>query len=115
MKTQMLYSLKGQNMYLKGETFEDNDSNYLFYEVVNSIKWDMKCFSPDIPYSHDFALRAGTPPLWTATGFTLAVSEVMWSIRCPGADMHWDTGADMQTTHGKGPGEQRLSTHPSTL
>lgn len=38
MKTQMLYSLKGQNMYLKGETFEDNDSNYLFYEVVNSIK-----------------------------------------------------------------------------
>ena len=26
------------NMYLKGETFEDNDSNYLFYEVVNSIK-----------------------------------------------------------------------------
>ena len=37
MKTQMLYSLKGQNMYLKGETFEDNDSNYLFYEVVNSI------------------------------------------------------------------------------
>ena len=38
MKTQMLCSLKGQNMYLKGETFEDNDSNYLFYEVVNSIK-----------------------------------------------------------------------------
>lgn len=37
MKTQMLYSLKGQNMYLQGETFEDNDSNYLFYEVVNSI------------------------------------------------------------------------------
>ena len=38
MKTQMLYSLKGQNMYIKGEAFEDNDSNYLFYEVVNSIK-----------------------------------------------------------------------------
>lgn len=34
----MLYSLKGQNMHLKGEIFEDNDSNFLFYEVVNSIK-----------------------------------------------------------------------------
>lgn len=45
MKTQMLYSLKGQNMYLKGGTFEDNDSNFLFYEVVNSIKWGMKCLA----------------------------------------------------------------------
>lgn len=35
----MLYSLKVKNMYLQGETFEDNDSNFLFYEVVNSIKW----------------------------------------------------------------------------
>lgn len=35
----MLYSLKVKNTYLKGETFEDNDSNFLFYEVVNSIKW----------------------------------------------------------------------------
>lgn len=26
-------------MYLKRETVEDNDSNFLFYEVVDSIKW----------------------------------------------------------------------------
>lgn len=31
MKTQMLYSLKGQNMYLKGGTFEDNDSICQFH------------------------------------------------------------------------------------
>lgn len=37
MKTQMRYSSKGQNMYLKGETSENNDLNFLFYEVVNSI------------------------------------------------------------------------------
>lgn len=43
MKTQMLHSFKGQNMHLKGGTFEDNDANFLFYEVVNSIEWGMKC------------------------------------------------------------------------
>lgn len=85
MKTQMLYSLKDQNMYLKGETFEDNDSNCLFYGVVNSIKWDMKCFSPDIlllsqfcPQSWD-SISINSHRIHTGAKWSHVEHKVPWS------------------------------------
>lgn len=112
----MLYSLKDQNMYLKGETFEDNDSNCLSMEwsiLLNEI-WDVS--AQIFSYFHNFALRAGTPSLLTATGFTLVLSEVMWNTRCPGADMHGDKpGWHADNTAGKVPENKDCVNTPEHL
>lgn len=74
-------------MYLKRKIFEGNDSNVLFYEVVNSIKWYEMFLALIFSYSSSFALRAGTLPLFMATGFTLQLTDSMWSTEVSWADM----------------------------
>ena len=64
--------------------------------TVFSMKWSIplneiwNVLAQIFSCSHNSALKAGTLPLLTVTGFTVVLGEVMWSTRCPGAAMHWD-------------------------